>query len=297
MLTTRMRMNGQAFERSEGLKPGEYFAALNTNPEGIAVYAALEVGEATQEDWNGVIGGILGIDPSNLMQCALANLHPEPEIVAAARRAREAGVKVAMLSNSFGIEPYNPYADKGMWTDFFDAVILSELEGVRKPSPVIYERALRLKGTICTTGGVRPALCVGDFNSIWIRAPSRHRWEVDLSESIDKRSFSVIAGKDDYQLTVSWDATLKKVSGLGLSPCARFPDRAQEESRRRPPVAFRWRGVAGRGEVRPVEERNVFHACSEHRRVSRHGVGVGGRPRSRAEEARTAEELPRAGAR
>ncbi|MGB8947329.1 MAG: hypothetical protein WCD21_44910 [Streptomyces sp.] len=66
-----------------------------------------------------------------------------------------------------------------------------------------------------------------------------------MSESIDKRSFSVIAGKDDYQLTVSWDATLKKVSGLGLSPCARFRDRTQEESRRRPPVAFRWRGVAG----------------------------------------------------
>lgn len=51
-----------------------------------------------------------------------------------------------MLSNSFGIDPYNPYADKGMWTDFFDAVILSELEGVRKPSPAIYERALDALG-------------------------------------------------------------------------------------------------------------------------------------------------------
>ena len=34
-----------------------------------------------------------------------------------------------MLSNSFGIEPYNPYEDKGMWSDFFDAVILSEPGG------------------------------------------------------------------------------------------------------------------------------------------------------------------------
>ncbi|MFD7136990.1 HAD-IA family hydrolase [Streptomyces sp. NPDC059894] len=142
VLTTHMRLNGQAFERAEGLKPGEYFAALNDNPEGVAIYAALEVGKATQEDWNRVIGGILGIDPTNLMQRALANLHPEPQIVAVAKRARAAGIKVAMLSNSFGIEPYNPYADKGMWTGFFDAVILSELEGVRKPSPLIYERAL-----------------------------------------------------------------------------------------------------------------------------------------------------------
>ncbi|MFZ3557180.1 HAD-IA family hydrolase [Streptomyces sp. BH055] len=142
VLTTRMRLNGQAFERSEGLRPGAYFEALNENPEGVAVYAALEVGEATQEDWNRVIGGILGIDSTNLMQRALANLHPEPKIVEAAKRARAAGIKVAMLSNSFGIEPYNPYADKGMWTDFFDAVILSELEGVRKPSSTIYQRAL-----------------------------------------------------------------------------------------------------------------------------------------------------------
>ncbi|MCM2388780.1 HAD-IA family hydrolase [Streptomyces sp. CWNU-1] len=141
-----MRLNGEAFERSEGLRPGAYFHALNENEEGVAVYAALEVGEATQEDWNRVIGGILNIDSTDLMRRALANLHPEPQIVAAAQRAREAGIKVAMLSNSFGIEPYNPYADKGMWNDFFDAVVLSELEGVRKPSSLIYQRALEALG-------------------------------------------------------------------------------------------------------------------------------------------------------
>lgn len=142
VLTTRMRLNGQAFEKSEGLTPGAYFAALNEHPDGVAVYAALEVGKATQEEWNHVIGGILGIDPTNLMQRALANLHPQSEIVAVAKRARRAGIKVAMLSNSFGIEPCNPYEDKGMWTDFSDAMILSESEGVRKPSPLIYQRAL-----------------------------------------------------------------------------------------------------------------------------------------------------------
>ncbi|MFD3380734.1 MULTISPECIES: HAD-IA family hydrolase [unclassified Streptomyces] len=142
VLTTRMRLNGEAFERSEGLSPGAYFRALGEHPDGIAVYAALEVGEATQEDWNRVIGGILGIDPTDLMRRALANLHEEPQIVAAAQRAREAGIKLAMLSNSFGIEPYNPYEALGMYEDFFDAVVLSELEGVRKPSQRIYQRVL-----------------------------------------------------------------------------------------------------------------------------------------------------------
>ncbi|WP_262505114.1 HAD-IA family hydrolase [Streptomyces sp. TRM68367] len=142
VLTTRMRLNGEAFERSEGLEPGAYFHALNVNPEGVRVYSALEVGEATQEDWNRVIGGILGIDSADLMRRALANLRPEPAIVAAADRARAAGIKVAMLSNSFGLEPYNPYEALGMGEDAFDAVILSEREGVRKPSSVIYQRAL-----------------------------------------------------------------------------------------------------------------------------------------------------------
>lgn len=142
VLTTRMRLNGQAFERSEGLAPGAYFHALNENPEGVRVYSALEVGKATQEDWNRVIGGILGIDSTDLMRRALANLRPEPAIMAAVGRARAVGVKVAMLSNSFGLEPYNPYEALGMGEDSFDAVILSEREGVRKPSPVIYQRAL-----------------------------------------------------------------------------------------------------------------------------------------------------------
>ncbi|MGW2837697.1 HAD-IA family hydrolase [Streptomyces sp. NPDC001493] len=146
VLTTRMRLNGEAFERAEGLEPGAYFAALGENPEGVEVYAALEVGEAVQEDWNRVIGRILGIDPTDLMRRALAHLHQEPAIVAAARRARAAGIKVAMLSNSFGTDPYDPYADKGLGEDFFDAVILSEREGVRKPSPLIYERALTALG-------------------------------------------------------------------------------------------------------------------------------------------------------
>ncbi|WP_307847158.1 HAD family phosphatase [Streptomyces sp. F63] len=141
VLTTRMRLNGEAFERSEGLPPGAYFHALNEHPDGVAIYADLEVGRATQTEWNQVIGGILGIDPTNLMGRALANLRPEAAIVEAADRARAAGVKVAMLSNSFGLEPYNPYAALGMH-EGFDVVVLSEQVGVRKPSTAIYQHAL-----------------------------------------------------------------------------------------------------------------------------------------------------------
>jgi putative hydrolase of the HAD superfamily len=137
-----MRLNGEAFERSEGLAPGAYFHALNEHPDGVAIYKALEVGEATQEQWNHVIGGILGIDSTDLMRRALANLHLEPRMVDAARRARAAGVRVAMLSNSFGLVPFNPYAELGMWHGEWDAIVLSEQIGVRKPDPEIYLHTL-----------------------------------------------------------------------------------------------------------------------------------------------------------
>ncbi|WP_329137330.1 HAD family phosphatase [Streptomyces sp. NBC_01476] len=144
VLTIQMRLNGQAFERSEGLAPGTYTHALNEHPDGVAIYKALEVGEATQEQWNQVIGGILGIDPTDLMRRALANLHLEPRMVDAARRARTAGIKVAMLSNSFGITPFNPYEALGMWDGEWDAIVLSEQIGVRKPDPGIYLHTLDL---------------------------------------------------------------------------------------------------------------------------------------------------------
>jgi putative hydrolase of the HAD superfamily len=47
-----------------------------------------------------------------------------------------------MLSNSFGLTPYNPYAELGMWDGEWDAIVLSEQVGVRKPDPAIYLHTL-----------------------------------------------------------------------------------------------------------------------------------------------------------
>ncbi|MFD8229104.1 hypothetical protein ACFV16_33815 [Streptomyces massasporeus] len=41
---------------------------------------------------------------------------------------------------------YNPYEALGMWEDAFDAVILSEREGMRKPSAFNDHRALDALG-------------------------------------------------------------------------------------------------------------------------------------------------------
>ena len=63
-----------------------------------------------------------------------------PEMVGAVRRLRAAGLPLGMLSNNVApMERTGPLAEL---LDLFDAVVESSREGVRKPEPEIYRRAL-----------------------------------------------------------------------------------------------------------------------------------------------------------
>jgi putative hydrolase of the HAD superfamily len=63
-----------------------------------------------------------------------------PAMVAAIRRLREAGLPLGMLSNN--VSPMERGGRMDEILDLFDAIVESSLEGVRKPEPEIYERAL-----------------------------------------------------------------------------------------------------------------------------------------------------------
>ena len=54
------------------------------------------------------------------------------------KRARAAGVKTAALSNSWGTGDYDPYAGWGL-DQLFDAVVISDGVGLRKPDREIYQ--------------------------------------------------------------------------------------------------------------------------------------------------------------
>ncbi|MFE4645551.1 HAD family hydrolase, partial [Streptomyces sp. NPDC056730] len=41
----------------------------------------------------------------------------------------------------FGLEPFNPYAHAGIW-DLFDVHVVSEVVGLAKPDPAIYQLTL-----------------------------------------------------------------------------------------------------------------------------------------------------------
>ncbi|MGW9302215.1 HAD-IA family hydrolase [Streptomyces cyaneofuscatus] len=132
---------------SEGLAAGAWRSALNDHPEGRRLYTALEIGETGQAEWNQRTAALLGkhVDPVNLMGRAWAAVPVARRMVALARAARAAGHRLALLSNSFGLDPFNPYEHVGVW-DLFDVHVVSELVGLAKPDPAIYQLTLERIG-------------------------------------------------------------------------------------------------------------------------------------------------------
>ncbi|WNV76080.1 HAD-IA family hydrolase [Geodermatophilus sp. DSM 44513] len=63
-----------------------------------------------------------------------------PAMVEAVRRLRAAGLPLALLSNN--VAPMERTGRLGELLDLFDVVVESSVEGVRKPEPEIYRRAL-----------------------------------------------------------------------------------------------------------------------------------------------------------
>lgn len=138
--------------RAQGLAESAWETTLEDHPEGRALYKALESGWLTQSEWNRRTAALLGVpDHQDLMGRAWAGVRPAARMVALARAARQAGYVVALLSNSFGLNPYDPYQGLGVW-DLFDVTVISEHEGIAKPDPAIYQIVLDrigLPGSAC----------------------------------------------------------------------------------------------------------------------------------------------------
>lgn len=142
VLTEPVAEPHRAWCLSQGLAPTAWVDALDHHLEGRALYRELEAGRLSQAEWNRRTAALLGVDEhENLMGRAWAQVRPDAGMMALARRARRADVKLGMLSNSFGLRPYDPYPALGVW-ELVDVAVISEREGVAKPDPAIYERVL-----------------------------------------------------------------------------------------------------------------------------------------------------------
>ena len=146
VLATGIRESTREWCTSQGLSAGAWRHALDVDPAGRELYRALEAGRISQTEWNQRTAMLLGLaEADNLMGRAWAGVRRAEEIIALAQASREAGMTVAMLSNSFGLDPYDPYAHIGVW-NLFDVAVISEREGIAKPDPAIYQLVLDRMG-------------------------------------------------------------------------------------------------------------------------------------------------------
>jgi putative hydrolase of the HAD superfamily len=127
-----------AFCVRQGLAPDAILNALRNTDEGRTALAAVETGRIPQRAYEKTLASLIGVDDSGLLGRALADLRPCQEVLDLAARARAAGIKVAVLSNSWGNGDYDPYEGYNL-DERFDAVVISDRVGLRKPDPAIYQ--------------------------------------------------------------------------------------------------------------------------------------------------------------
>lgn len=157
VLTSNMVEVIEAFEQREKIPSGTFLRAWAL-PEGQKLFRELELGRIEQTEWNEGYAALMSavgggrLEPGGLMQRYLADAFPAWEMVKVAKQARAAGVRTAVLSNSLGRSPFDPYAAWDL-SGGFDAVVLSGDVGMRKPDPEVYLLA-------CERIGVSPAECV-----------------------------------------------------------------------------------------------------------------------------------------
>jgi putative hydrolase of the HAD superfamily len=152
VVTTDLYAEMSAFCVREGLAPDAVVRVLRDTAEGRAAIKAVEAGTISQREYEVIIGRLLGVDDRGLLTRALRGLRPRPEILELIQRARSAGIRVALLSNSWGDGEYDPYDGYDL-DAMFDAIVISGETGMRKPDPAIYLLA-------ADKLGVRPQECV-----------------------------------------------------------------------------------------------------------------------------------------
>jgi putative hydrolase of the HAD superfamily len=97
----------------------------------------VERGELSQPEFERKIARLLGVEAHGLVRGLLADLRPDPLIANAVAQARTAGVRVGVVTNSWGTAPFDPYAGYQLDKQF-DAVVISSNVGIRKPDSAIY---------------------------------------------------------------------------------------------------------------------------------------------------------------
>ncbi len=149
VLTSNLFASFHAYCVGVEIDPQTLSGRFKADPDFRELLIALEKGELDEPAFELRFAALLEVEPDGLIDGLFAGVAPDTAMIEAVRRAREAGVRTALVSNSWGTHRY-PHE---LFAELFDGVVISGEEGIRKPSRRMYELGAQ-------RAGVDAAACV-----------------------------------------------------------------------------------------------------------------------------------------
>jgi epoxide hydrolase-like predicted phosphatase len=135
VLTTSLFASFQDYCLKVQLDPRILRERFAGDPACRELLIAMEKGELAEATFERELASLLGVRANGFVDGLFAGVELDMAMVDAVRRAREADVRTALVSNSWGVHRY-PHE---LFAELFDGIVISGEERMRKPSRRMYE--------------------------------------------------------------------------------------------------------------------------------------------------------------
>ena len=135
VLTTNVFESFRDFCVTEGLEADAFLALFRSDPKALAELRRVETGQIDEAEFGEILGEMLGVeDRVDLVSRLFAGMRADVPMVNAVRRAKAAGIRTGLVSNSIGAGRY----DRSQFPEMYDGVVISAEVGMHKPQPEIF---------------------------------------------------------------------------------------------------------------------------------------------------------------
>jgi putative hydrolase of the HAD superfamily len=135
VLTSNVFESFREFCVAERLDPDAIRRLFRDDPRALELVRALETGTIDEDTFGERFGELLEIeDRTGLVERMFGGIRPDEAMLAGLRKARAAGVRTGLISNSMGAGRY----DRDALPELFDGIVISGDVGLHKPQPEIF---------------------------------------------------------------------------------------------------------------------------------------------------------------
>lgn len=139
VMTTNVFASFGAFCDQVGLSVDTVRDLFRTDETSRELLIGLETGTLADAEFERRFAQVLGVGPERLIERMFAGCALDAPMHDAVRRARGAGIRTGLISNSWGAGTY----DRSLLAELFDGIVISGDVGLRKPTPEIYAMGAR----------------------------------------------------------------------------------------------------------------------------------------------------------